>query len=75
MDAAARLGMRLAVAYGPRCPTVSSAIKKQQSLSYEELSRANRGELERLAEADLLDGVTRASFSSLNRNPVAARAH
>jgi hypothetical protein len=59
--------MRLAVAYGPRCPTVPSMIKKRQSLSYEELSRANRSELERLAEADLLDGVTRARCAHLAR--------
>ena len=44
-----------------------SMIKKQQSLSYEELSRANRDELERLAEAGLLDGATRARCAHLAR--------
>ena len=35
-------------------------MEKQQSLTYEELSRANRDDLERLAEAGLLDDATRA---------------
>ena len=42
-------------------------IKKQQSLSYEELSRASRDELERLVEADLLDEPTRARCVHLAR--------
>ena len=42
-------------------------MKKQQSLSYEELSRASRDELERLAEADLLDDFTRARCAHLAR--------
>ena len=41
--------------------------KKQQSLSYEELSRAGRDELERLAKADLLDDTTRARCAHLAR--------
>jgi hypothetical protein len=40
-------------------------MKKQQSLSYEELSRASRDELERLAEADLLDDFTRRAARTL----------
>jgi hypothetical protein len=42
-------------------------IKKQQSLSYEDLSRASREELELLAEADLLDDATRARCAHLAR--------
>ena len=42
-------------------------IKEQRSLSYEELARANRDELERLAEADLLDDATRARCAHLAR--------
>jgi hypothetical protein len=47
--------------------SVSNMIKEQRSLSYEELSRASRDELERLAEADLLDGATRARCAHLAR--------
>lgn len=42
-------------------------MKKQQSLTYEELSRANRDDLERLAEAGLLDDATRARCAHLAR--------
>jgi hypothetical protein len=42
-------------------------FKKQQSLSYEELSRANRDELERPAEANLLDDATRARCAHIAR--------
>jgi hypothetical protein len=42
-------------------------LKRQQSLSYEELSRANRDELERLAEAGLLDSATRGRCAHLVR--------
>jgi hypothetical protein len=42
-------------------------INKQQSLSYEELSRAGRDELERLAQADLLDQATLARCAHLAR--------
>jgi hypothetical protein len=42
-------------------------IKKQQSLSYEELSRASRDELERLDSADLLDDATLARCAHLAR--------
>jgi hypothetical protein len=41
--------------------------KKQQSLSYEELVRASRDELERLAVADLLDDATRSRCAHLAR--------
>jgi hypothetical protein len=42
-------------------------IKKQQSLSYEELVRASRDELERLANADLIDDATRTRCTHLAR--------
>jgi hypothetical protein len=42
-------------------------IKKQQSLSYEELVRASCDELERLANADLLDDATRMRCAHLAR--------
>ena len=42
-------------------------IKKQQSLSYEELLRADLDELERLAKPDLLDDATRARCGHLAR--------
>ena len=42
-------------------------INKQQSLLYEELSRAGRDELERLAKADLLDQATLARCAHLAR--------
>jgi hypothetical protein len=67
MDAAGRLGTQTAVVCGEQSPRVSSMIKKQQSLSYEELSRANLDELERLAEADLLDDATRFRCAHLAR--------
>jgi hypothetical protein len=42
-------------------------IKKQRSLSYEELSRASRDELKRLANAGLLDDATRRRCAHLAR--------
>ena len=41
--------------------------KKQQSLSYEELSRAGRDIIDRLAKGDILDDATRARCAHLGR--------
>jgi hypothetical protein len=41
--------------------------KKQQSLSYEELSRAGRDIIDRLAKGDILDDATRARCAHLAR--------
>jgi hypothetical protein len=42
-------------------------IKKKKSLSYGELLRTDRGVLEQLAEANLLDGATRDRCAHLAR--------
>jgi hypothetical protein len=51
----------------PHFSRIPSMIKKQKSLSYAELSRTSRHELERLAEAGLLDHSTLARCAHLAR--------